>query len=483
MGGRSWKLYAICVLIAIGAYRFIPDDGWWRASWQVGIGYAGVTAIVVGVRRMTWRDRLPWLFFALGIFGNASGIAVLIYSNEVLGIENMPTPADPLFLTLYPACGIGLGLLIRNREQKRDWAALVDVTTITSGLGLLAWIYVIQFALYGEHMSLLGRVAQVAYPVGDLVLLAMVTRLLRGGGARGAAFWWITGSLGAFLFGDTTWVVAGNLNIDLSVTWADRFIDMVFLVAFSLFGVAALHPSSRGLSKPGPRTQPRLSGTLLGLLTLASLIAPAILIVEAINGQVTDGPAIAIGSASLFLLVVTRMAQLLRQVEQQARRVRELSRQDELTGLPNRRAWNDELPRALEHSRRAGVPVSVALLDLDRFKQFNDAYGHPTGDRLLKEASAAWHGTLRVTDTIARYGGEEFIVLLPDADIDKAVSALQRTLAATPLGQTFSAGVATWDGTETSDELTARADAALYAAKAAGRNRILAADAASNRVH
>jgi diguanylate cyclase (GGDEF)-like protein len=166
------------------------------------------------------------------------------------------------------------------------------------------------------------------------------------------------------------------------------------------------------------------------------------------------------------------MAQLLRELERQAGQVRELARRDELTGLPNRRAWNDELPRALELARRDGRPVSVAILDLDHFKAFNDSYGHPAGDRLLKSAAAAWHGELRKVDILARYGGEEFVVLLPDAGLDESRQVLVRALAATPLGQTFSAGVVVWDGAETSDELIARADAALYEAKAAGRNRI-----------
>ncbi len=99
---------------------------------------------------------------------------------------------------------------------------------------------------------------------------------------------------------------------------------------------------------------------------------------------------------------------------------------------------------------------------------------------LLKEAAAAWHGALRRSDILARYGGEEFIVLLPGADPEHAMVALERVRAATPGNETFSAGVATWDGAETSDELVARADAALYATKAAGRDRIMSGDPSGN---
>jgi diguanylate cyclase (GGDEF)-like protein len=238
------------------------------------------------------------------------------------------------------------------------------------------------------------------------------------------------------------------------------------------FAAAALDPSAARLTQPGERRTARLGPGLLVLLAGASLIAPGVLAVQLHHGEVHNGWSIVIGSTTLFLLVVTRMAGLVCEVERQARQVRELARSDELTGLPNRRAWNDELPRALERARRDHQPIAVAILDLDHFKLFNDAYGHPGGDRLLKAASAAWHGTLRKVDLIARYGGEEFVLLLPGADAAHGYAALTRMLAATPQRQTFSAGLVVWDGEETSDELVQRADEALYLAKNRGRNRI-----------
>jgi diguanylate cyclase (GGDEF)-like protein len=479
MSGRGWKAFAAAAAVVIVAYQVIPDTLPWRTGWQVGVGYAGVAAILVGVRRLSWRDRLPWLFFAAGIAANATGIAISSLWTDSGGDPVSPSPADAFFLTLYPACAAGLGILVRRRDPRRNWTAVVDATTITTGLGLLAWVYVIHPAAQGSEQSAVGQIVQVAYPIGDLLLLAMMTRLLRGAGLRGASFWWITGSLAAFLFGDSAWVLLDNMG-DLGVRLeemqpVDRGLNMVYLVAYVLFGVAALHSGSRDLSRPGAPRPPRLGGGQLVLLTAVSLTAPAILAIQLRSGQVTDGYAIVVGSTALFLLVVSRMAQLLRQVEHQAVQLREASRQDDLTGLPNRRAWNDELPRALEHARRDGTPVSIAMLDLDRFKLFNDSYGHPAGDRLLKEAAAAWDAALRQVDTLARYGGEEFIALLPDADAERAGQAVARALAVTPLGQTFSAGVACWDGMETSDALIARADVALYEAKAAGRNRIVTA--------
>lgn len=474
------KRYAVIAALAIAAYQVIPDGGWWTSAWQVAVGYFGVAGILVGAHRLPRRERLPWWCFAFGVGANVTGIPVSIYAIDVLGIDSLPSPADPLFLLLYPACGLGLALLIRRREPRANWVALVDAATITTGFGLLAWVYVIAPVTAGEDIGMLGRAVQAAYPIGDLLLLALMTRLLRGGGSRGPTFWWITASLGAFLIGDLTWVVIGDLGATgvrlESILWVNRSIDMVFLLAFVLFGMGVLRSDAGDVSTVVPQEQAKLGPGLLTLLAAASLVAPALLAVQVAEGQVRDGWAIAICCAVLFLLVVTRMAQLVRELERHAAQVRELARRDDLTGLANRRLWAEEMPRALDFARRDGRPVSVALLDLDHFKLFNDAYGHPAGDRLLKEASAAWHGSLRAVDLLARYGGEEFIVLLPDADASEARRIVERALAATPQGQTFSAGIAVWDGDETGEQLVARADRALYEAKAGGRNRVLAVD-------
>lgn len=151
-----------------------------------------------------------------------------------------------------------------------------------------------------------------------------------------------------------------------------------------------------------------------------------------------------------------------------------LSLTDVVTGLPNRRAWESELPRALAQANRTGAPVAVGILDLDGFKAFNDTRGHQAGDALLEEAAAAWRASLREGDLLARYGGDEFAALLPNCTLEEASVVLERLRAATPAGQTGSIGLAAWDGHERGDELVARADWALYEAKRTGRNRLMA---------
>ena len=155
-------------------------------------------------------------------------------------------------------------------------------------------------------------------------------------------------------------------------------------------------------------------------------------------------------------------------------RLTEIALTDTLTGLPNRRAWDQRLEQAI----RDGEPVCVAILDLDRFKSYNDDHGHQAGDRLLKEAATAWSAELRPADTLARYGGEEYVLLLHGHDLEAARGIVDRLRAATPRGQSCSAGVARRQAGEAATALLGRADEALYAAKRAGRNRSLIADSA-----
>ncbi len=149
------------------------------------------------------------------------------------------------------------------------------------------------------------------------------------------------------------------------------------------------------------------------------------------------------------------------------------ARTDDLTGLLNRRAWDEELGRELSRADREGGALCVAILDLDRFKLYNDTHGHQAGDRFLKQMAAAWMQTLRAGDIIARYGGEEFAVALPGTNLEHAQQMLERLRGCLSEGQTCSAGVCRWDGSESAESLTARADTALYSAKEAGRNRIV----------
>jgi diguanylate cyclase (GGDEF)-like protein len=140
---------------------------------------------------------------------------------------------------------------------------------------------------------------------------------------------------------------------------------------------------------------------------------------------------------------------------------------DALTGLPNRRAWE----RQLRQLSVVGQPLAIGMIDLDHFKEFNDTYGHPAGDRLLKETAAAWRDQLRPGDVLARVGGEEFGLVLLDCDAHTACEVVDRLREHVTHDRTCSAGIAIKAVEEAPDDAVERADAALYEAKAEGRNQ------------
>jgi diguanylate cyclase (GGDEF)-like protein len=172
-------------------------------------------------------------------------------------------------------------------------------------------------------------------------------------------------------------------------------------------------------------------------------------------------------AATLGLLVI----RLVERVRTLVGELTELAHTDELTGLPNRRAWHAMLARELRSAQRTGMTLTVVVLDLDGFKGYNDTHGHLAADRLLKAASAAWKSQLRATDVLARWGGDEFTLLLPGCDETGAIAVLQRMQEAradTP----FCAGIAQAAPEDSAESVLKAADDALYATKRARRSQL-----------
>lgn len=171
-----------------------------------------------------------------------------------------------------------------------------------------------------------------------------------------------------------------------------------------------------------------------------------------------------------------------RRLSDELSRVRQLSLTDELTDLPNRRAFQRRLEDEIARANRYRYPLTLSLLDLDEFKSVNDTYGHAAGDEILKHYASEVLSIFRRLDMVARYGGEEFAVLLPNTDLQGAIRALHKIKARVPEVRvdfngevlklpTFSAGVASYQPGETAESYISRTDAALYEAKRLGRNR------------
>jgi diguanylate cyclase (GGDEF)-like protein/PAS domain S-box-containing protein len=172
---------------------------------------------------------------------------------------------------------------------------------------------------------------------------------------------------------------------------------------------------------------------------------------------------------------VTERKRIAREREDLIAEVQNLAHSDALTGLPNRRAIDEVLPREMARALRADTPLCLGIIDIDHFKAYNDTHGHLAGDAVLRDCAAAWDSKLRGEDTILRYGGEEFLVVLPDCAAEDATRIVERLRAATPDRQTCSAGLAVWRPGESVDDLVGRADKALYDAKDSGRDRLVRA--------
>jgi diguanylate cyclase len=178
---------------------------------------------------------------------------------------------------------------------------------------------------------------------------------------------------------------------------------------------------------------------------------------------------------STIVLLTTQAAIAIERAELLAR-LEQIARTDDLTGLPNRRAWRERLPLEMARAEREGWPLCVALLDVDGLKQINDTLGHQAGDHLLKQNAAAWSSVLRPVDLLARYGGDEFAVMLAGCRLEDAQQLIDRLVEATPSHRGFSAGIAEWDGSQDVDTIIAEADRRLYDVKASRDRRLRSAE-------
>ena len=281
----------------------------------------------------------------------------------------------------------------------------------------------------------------------------------------------------------TSFQVAAHVALQLCFLLAAPEIGFVFLsVVFLIFGFGALRMTSRQAIVSWTLTM--LGLVPIFLFTSTPIGLPITTQTERVAAMLSF--ALTIGQCAFVGLYGSSMRKMLydRSFELKAayKRIEELAELDELTGASNRRCIMRMLEEEIDRASRSRSPCSIALIDLDWFKRINDAYGHPTGDEVLRTFSVTMFANIRSVDRFGRYGGEEFLLVLPDMDSEQAARALDRLRAiiadlewsafSPDMKVTFSAGVATLNPNETSDLFLARADSALYAAKAQGRNRI-----------
>lgn len=212
-----------------------------------------------------------------------------------------------------------------------------------------------------------------------------------------------------------------------------------------------------------------LAGVLATVYGFDVLLTPVGLLAAAEGGFAF----LALLPFTIVLWLLDRERQNRIHAESEAGRLHLLAHADELTGAANRRSFEERLVVEQARARRSGGELSICMLDLDHFKVYNDTFGHPAGDELLRRVVATWSSALRPESLLARLGGEEFALILPDASPDAAEIVVERLRRETPPEVTFSAGIATWDGEESLNAVVQRSDAALYRAKSEGRDRFV----------
>jgi diguanylate cyclase (GGDEF)-like protein len=471
---RAWLVFLAAGLGWALAYLAAPRHTLISGILNDAGGFACAAAVLVGVRLHRPARPAPWILVAAAQACSGAGDTLFTLFEDVLHIEPFPSQADVFYLAAYPLLTAALFLLVRGRSAGRDLGGLLDAGIVAVGLGLLSWTFLMRPITADETLSLTGQLVSLAYPLGDVALIAVLARLLTTPGARTAAFRLLTAALLLLLAADVGFAVLSTMaSYDGGAT------DALWILAYACWGAAALHPSMRPLTEPVPAAPgARLTFRRFALLGLTTLVAPAVLATQGLTDPATiDWGGVTIGALVLYLLILARVWTMVVQVQDQSVQLAALAHSDPLTGAANRRTWDLALPLAMSAAVRSGSALVVAMIDLDGFKAFNDQFGHQAGDRLLKEATAAWRSLLRAEDLLARYGGEEFCVLLTASTAGEAAATLERLKAATPRGQSFSAGVSVWDGAESPEDLLERADAALYTAKRGGRDRIVVGDA------
>ena len=321
MKHRGWLAYVAFGALGGIAYYFVPGFHNSGVLFNV-LGASSVVAILVGVRWHRPLRRLPWYLFALGQTLFITG-DVLIHHYQRLFHHPIPFPSigDAFYLCAYPCLIGGILLLIKRRTPGRDLDSLVDSLIVTIGVGLLSWEFLIAPPAHDYTISVLVKVASMAYPLIDVLLLGMVVRLWVGAGRRAPAFYLLVcGAL--VLLG--THSASGFVHLGGVVHQEAGPLEAGWLSFYFLWGAAALHPTMRALTDSAVREESRLTQLRLALLAGGTLMAPAVLAIKALRGESLDIPLMVAGSVALFALALVRMNSLVHQHEMAEARERAL---------------------------------------------------------------------------------------------------------------------------------------------------------------
>ncbi|MGO9488067.1 MAG: EAL domain-containing protein [Solirubrobacteraceae bacterium] len=277
------------------------------------LGGLSVAALIAGAELSAPKRRLPWYLLALGqAMFVTSNVLADDYERLFGSAPHFPSAVDSFHLGFYPFLVGGMLLLIHDREEDRDRSALIDALTVTLALSTLLWVYLISPYADGNSMSVLARMASIGYPAMDILVLGVLARMAAGSHRREPAFAFMVCGVAVLLLSDTFygWRLLEGHYSPGPVTQAG------WLAFYALLGAAALHPSMRRLSEPGPEAASTLTRARMALLACASLTVPLVIVLRRALGEHVDLYVLIGASAAMFALVLMRMAGIVRRHEE-----------------------------------------------------------------------------------------------------------------------------------------------------------------------
>jgi diguanylate cyclase (GGDEF)-like protein len=439
-----------------------------QVYWDVSVAAMLAFGFVVASRLD--RHRAAWIVILVGqtcfLIGDVC-FAVLEY---VVHSDAYPNVGDIFYISGYPFIAVGLTMLLRSRGS-RDAGGVIDGFIVATSMGVLLWVFFAEPTALDQSLPVFERLISVAYPAGDLLLIAIGAQLAVRQVRRQAPYWIVAAGLVALLVADL-----GYLYQSFYGAYSERDpVDFGWWMGYALIVAVLLHPRVGDIAAPPQKTTPRLSPRRIVMLSLVTVAAPLTIAARSMAGAPLELPALLGGTVVLFALVVLRLVVMARELEASRSLLLHEATHDALTGLANRTLFGEQVEQTLAN----GVPVAVLCLDLDDFKLVNDRLGHPAGDVVLQVVGQRLSGLLRPGDAVARLGGDEFAMLVSDFDTSAGGAVAQRALAAIcePIGlpggptvhSNVSVGVAHSSNESSVEGLLRDADIAMYLAKQSGK--------------
>ena len=339
---NGWTLYLLVACSLAVAYFVLPSTPLTKLVIYNGLGLSAVIAVIAGVRRHRPERPLPWYLFAAGQASFLTADVIYYVLADVMHIEAFPSLADPFYQAMYPLVIAGLVLLTRYILPGRDMPSLLDATIIAICGFVLLWVFIMDVYVTDSSLGLLGKAILLAQPTFDVLLLAVAVRLAAVVRTSVPAFGMLAVGVCGLLVADVSYGLA-QLT---SGYQTGGFIDLAWMCFYAAFGVAALHPSMATLDAVPAAVGIRLTRKRLIMLSTATLTVPLVDVLfgrpDLVDQLVTTGAAMA-----LFLLVLARVAGLVRSVEDGQEQLRYEATHDALTGLANRVLFADQVERAM----------------------------------------------------------------------------------------------------------------------------------------